>query len=76
MKIETYIVYLTDRNEAERLEGTVHNDLKELKQLMAVDGVVYGDILLMSDFMSDWNNKTGITTHLANDFITYVYIVE
>lgn len=78
MHVTPYVIILSDRQEAERLESTVYTSIQELRDILANDGIDYDSVICLSDFMDDWNNCDDDDSSMVNilraTFISYVYV--
>ena len=78
MKIKTHILFLTDRTEAERIEGSVFGTMEEVEQQLANDGVKLIGTYELHEFTDGWNSTDGDGEgfHYELDcyFISYVHI--
>ena len=79
MKVQTYVIIMADRKEAERLEGSIYTSTQDIKDALANDGIDYNSIMDISDFMDDWNtcddDDLSMVNVLETTFISYVYVV-
>lgn len=79
MKIETYIVFLTDKEEAQRLSGTIYDSLDSLKGVLENDGVEYKKILWIHEFEGLFNfrgDSFNPREGWNSLFLTHVNIIE
>lgn len=78
--IETYILFLTDRKEAERIEGSVFGTIKEAKTKLSDDGVLLKGFQPLYEFTEAWNDTDGEANGLRDDldcyFISYIHITK
>ena len=80
MKIETYILYLTNRGAAEMVEGSVFGTIEEAKMRLSDDGVLIKDVQPLHEFTEAWNNTDEDRNELHEDldcyFISYIHITK
>lgn len=78
MRVETYVVFMADREEAESLEGRVFSTFSSIANYLKESDIGYRSVQCLSDFMDDWNccddDDLSMVNILKASFISYVYV--
>ena len=76
MNIETYILFLKNKIEAERIEGSVFKTLDEAREQLG--GEVLADSQKINCFTEEWNDLDSDKYQIYFNyyFVSYIYIIK
>ena len=75
--MKAHILFLKDRAEAERIEGSVFKSIEEVKNHLD-DGVLVGcqEINLFTEEWNDFDDRGDMDFYLNHYFISYIMIIK